>query len=291
MQYEIHHVSEYTYSAPVSLEPQRLLLLPIDSPAVHVLSHRLEISPSPDGESIILDPFNNRAGVAWFSGQTSTLRIASTAVVEPYDHNPFDFLVYPAACAYLPMIYPADTGRWLEIYRAPSPPSEAVGRFAERVQNETGGQTLNFLIELCARIARDFAYEHREKGLPREADETLRIKGGACRDLTVLFLAAARAVGLAARYASGYALGQSPHSDRELHAWAEVYVPGAGWIGFDPALGLATSNEHVCVATAPVPSAAAPVQGLYRGAATAGLHYSIDIRSVGDGSLSQHGVR
>ena len=278
MLYEIRHLTEYTYSAPVTLEPQRLLLLPIDSPAMRVVSHQFHISPTPDGESIILDAFNNRVGMAWFTGRSSTLRVESVSVVEPRDHNPFNFLVYPVECSYLPMIYPADTNRWLDIFRPPGHFSESVASFAQRVQNETGGQTVNFLSGLCARIARDIAYERREKGLPREPDETLSLGSGACRDLAVLFMAAARATGLAARYASGYVLGHDLLSERELHAWAEVYVPGAGWIGFDPVLGLVTSNDHVVVAVAPIPTATAPVQGLYRGDATASLHYSIDVR-------------
>lgn len=121
----------------------------------------------------------------------------------------------------------------------------------------------------------------RPNGDAYEPAVTLKRGQGACRDLTVLFMEACRSVGLSARFVSGYAEGLSTRDDGELHAWAEIYLPGAGWRGFDPTLGLAVADRHVAIAASPIPVGAAPVSGSFRAdSATAGLSYEVSVKAA-----------
>ncbi len=118
-----------------------------------------------------------------------------------------------------------------------------------------------FLTRLTQLIPEKCVYQQRLEGMPYPAAVTLSKQTGTCRDFTVLFMAVCRAVGLAARFVSGYQEGDLENTSHDLHAWAEVYVPGGGWRGFDPTLGLAVSNRHVAIAAAANPKDAAPVSG------------------------------
>jgi transglutaminase-like putative cysteine protease len=123
----------------------------------------------------------------------------------------------------------------------------------------------------------------REDGEAYAPDETLRRREGACRDLAWLFVACCREAGLAARFVSGYQAGDPDTKDRYLHAWAEVYLPGGGWSGFDPTLGLAVADQHVVIAAAATPAGAAPVCGSFRGTgATAQMKTTISVEVGSD---------
>jgi transglutaminase-like putative cysteine protease len=117
----------------------------------------------------------------------------------------------------------------------------------------------------------------REQGEPLRPDETLRRGEASCRDLTVLFLAVARACGFAGRFVSGYYAGVAEREEYELHAWPELYIPGGGWRGFDPTAGLAVAGRHVALAYAPTADLAMPVQGSYRGDAAAHMSTEVEI--------------
>ncbi len=119
----------------------------------------------------------------------------------------------------------------------------------------------------------------REHGAPRPGEDTLARKEGSCRDLTLLFIEACRSLGIAARFVSGYHAGAPDQGPRYLHAWAEVYLPGAGWRGYDPSHGLAVAQQHVAIAAAATPQLAAPVSGKVRGDDfTSSLEAQIDIQ-------------
>src|SRR5262249_19861105 len=158
--------------------------------------------------------------------------------------------------AYRPELCPA-----LMPYRTASQPSAAVQELAERVKTEVGQDTVQFLVQLAAWINQNFEKILRPTGEPFPAEMTLQAREGSCRDLTVLFMEACRAVGLASRFVSGYQALAAPNGERHLHAWAEVFLPGAGWRGFDPAQGLAVADQHVAVASGINAQAAAPIVG------------------------------
>ena len=156
---------------------------------------------------------------------------------------------------------------------------ETVRGFAAEAAQASGGKTLEFLTVLNQSISRDFTYVTRDMGAPRPPEVTLAAREGSCRDFAVLFAAACRAAGLAARFVSGYNAGaERPEAD--MHAWAEVYIEGGGWRGYDPSSGLAVSTGHVAVAAAAEPALAAPVTGTFRGPAQARLTYSISVQAL-----------
>ena len=124
-------------------------------------------------------------------------------------------------------------------------------------------------------MKRDFVYEFRPSGAPNQPQETLASKRGSCRDWAILYMAAARAVGLAARFVSGYYFDEKPEL-AELHAWVEVYIPGGGWRGFDPSLGLACYGHHIALATGASAAVTAPIQGTFKGDARAEMKLEIE---------------
>ena len=136
---------------------------------------------------------------------------------------------------------------------------------AEQLRQAARGEVVPFLTRLTETIYNRFRVIHREKGSPWPPATTIEQRQGACRDLAVLFIDICRVVGLAARFVSGYQEGDDDQEKRYLHAWAEVYLPGAGWRGFDPTHGLAVSDRHVAIAAAAEPQNAAPVAATYRG--------------------------
>lgn len=280
--YRIRHTTRYDYSGEVRLDPHRVLLLPRSTAAVDVRAHEIRVDPAPSGQTITLGPAGNPGHTLWFTGITRKLHIICESVIEQRAFNPFNFVVYPVDCAYMPFHYAPDELPLLQPYLDSAPAAAPVQLYAQRLLQETGGQTTTFLSSLCAKIMRDIAYERRDHGRPRPPEQTLDLGHGACRDATVLFMAAARALGLAARFVSGYAVSGVEAAQHDLHAWAEVYIPGAGWLGFDPATGLLATEAYVPVATAPAPAAAAPIHGAYRGDAHASMTFSLDIAEITD---------
>ena len=132
-----------------------------------------------------------------------------------------------------------------------------------------------FLTTLTRRLHEEFAHTIREEGAAEPAESTLAARSGSCRDLSVLFCEACRSRGIPARFVSGYEREAAVQEPAHMHAWAEVYLPGGGWRGYDPSQGLAVSTAHVALAAAADPLLAAPVSGTYRGKAQARMSYSI----------------
>lgn len=164
----------------------------------------------------------------------------------------------------LPFDYPSSLEKQLQPYLHTYSfiPDASALELAQELMMATAGNTLNFLFALNQRIYQDCEYMVRELGEPFPAGVTWRHKKGSCRDYTVLFMEACRAVGIATRYVSGYQEGDSEQLSRDLHAWVEVYLPGAGWRGYDPTLGLVVSDRHIPLAASAIPSYAAVIEGL-----------------------------
>jgi transglutaminase-like putative cysteine protease len=154
-----------------------------------------------------------------------------------------------------------------------------VEEFARSLAAGCGWQTIPFLSALNQHLFAATRQVIRRAGAPHSAETTLREQEGSCRDLAVLFCAACRAVGLAARFVSGYERDASLLENGDLHAWAEVYLEGAGWTGYDPSRALAVAASHVAVASAGDPMNAAPVSGTFRGQAQAEMEYSISMQA------------
>ncbi|MGO9009051.1 MAG: transglutaminase family protein [Bryobacteraceae bacterium] len=277
MRIQVHHATQYLYDSPVFLEPHTFRLRPRDDGAQRLLSHRLEIWPAPAGRSDCLDQDGNVAVEAWFDRKLTEWRIESEFEIETLRENPFDFVATAGMLALAP-VYPEAVAASLAPYRELAQPSPAIRQFAASAAAAAGGHTLEFLTVLNRRLFEAFGHEVRDSGPPHPPEVTLGLKSGTCRDLVVLFAAAARAVGIPTRFVSGYEAGAAEQEKPDLHAWAEVYLQGGGWRGYDPAAGLATSTRHIAVAAAADPRLAAPITGTYRGSARSEMRFSLTMQ-------------
>jgi transglutaminase-like putative cysteine protease len=262
--FDINHKTVYAYSRPVFLEPQTLRLRPRCDAAQNLISCEIDIEPAPAGSSQCLDLDGNVVMHAWFEGVTESLTILTRSQVQTQRDNPFDYMFAEPGTELLPLSYADPVVPFLRPYRVRRR-SAALVRFAKVLARQNDHRTSRFLTALNGEIYAGFRQEIREQGGPLPAEETLARKQGSCRDLAVLFMESCRCVGIAARFVSGYHSQMPAEGSRSLHAWAEVYLPGAGWRGYDPTHGLAVAEQHVALAAAAVPQEAAPVSGHVRG--------------------------
>lgn len=276
MLFEGVHRTSYEYSAPVFLEPHTIRLRPRSDPRQTIHEFRIEMTPEPEGMTEGIDVYGNDVQWAWFSETHERLDITTSFVVETLRENPFDFIV-PALAANLPPVYPETDQAALFPYMHPA--HNAPIDFAMEVAKSVDGDFVLFLRELASRIHATHETIERPEGEPFPAMVTLDSRQGSCRDLAQLYVEAARSVGVAARFVSGY-VADEPTGRRELHAWGAAYVPGAGWRGYDPTLGLAVTDRHVTLAAAAFPAGAAPVEGRFRGSeVTAEMKNTIELRT------------
>ncbi len=263
MRYHITHTTTYRYEEPALLTPHVLRFRPRSDGYQNLQQYSVQITPEPIGVTHALDVEGNTVTRCWWADQwLESLHIVSTAQVETLCENPFGYLLEPWA-THLPMDYPASLLHQLEGYLAPSPllPLDPTAmQLAQELAHEVNWNTVLFLDALNQHIHQHCQYEVREEGDPLPPSLTWRYQKGTCRDFVVLFMAVCRSVGLAARFVSGYEEGD-PAYEQTLHAWAEVYLPGAGWRGYDPTLGLVVNNRHVAIAASGWPRKAAPVSG------------------------------
>jgi transglutaminase-like putative cysteine protease len=285
MIFDIRHVTRYTYDRPVFLEPHTIRMRPRCDSRQHVQQFALAIEPEPTVRSEFLNIDGNVVTRAWFAGLTNALTIRSACVVETTGNDPFDYLLDISA-GKLPMRYAESLQKPLAPFSNPANDSDSVRSYAQAVAHEREGLTLPFLYALCDRIYRECRCVIRAAGHPLPASETLAKREGSCRDLAFLFVEACRTQGIAARFVSGYHEGDPDQTEHHLHAWAEVYLPGGGWRGYDPTYGLAVADRHVAVGTSAIPANAAPVTGTFRGTgAKSEMQIQLDIR-VGQASKS-----
>ena len=284
MRITISHQIQYRYSRPVFLEPHILRLRPRTDATQQLLSFHLAISPQPAGRAENNDHGGAVSTFAWFEGATDHLTVRADSVTNTLRANPFEFILASERFAALPMKYDTAERTALETYVAPEP-AGAVTEYAGKILRECGGGTLDFISRLNMAIFENIHRIQRAEGAAWEAERTLTRGEGSCRDLTMLFIGCCRAAGLAARFVSGYAAGAPEETEKELHAWAEVYLPGGGWRGFDPARGVACALDHVAICSSAGPDSAAAVTGAIRGdGALASMDYSVHIREEPSGA-------
>lgn len=222
----------------------------------------LAVLPTPQGVSDYIDLDGNNLTKLWFSQPARQLSIQTTAKVETSCDNPFTYMLEPWAI-YLPFDYPTSFLSQLKPYLQPF--GVAIDSLAMELAQElllaSNRNTLDFLFILNQKIYQDCEYIIRHTGEPFPPGVTWRKQEGSCRDYAVLFMEICRAMGIAARFVSGYQEGDAEQQSRDLHAWIEVYLPGAGWRGYDPTLGLVVSDRHIPLAASAIPNYASPVEG------------------------------
>lgn len=263
----IEHLTEYDFGAVVTLMPHRLLVRPRENHQVRIVRSSLDISPAAELRWQ-RDALDNSVAHARFGEATRQLRIVSTAELEHYEDAPLDFVVDDRAVTY-PFAYAADEAIDLSAFRAPSWPAdrEDVGAFlGSRGMLDRPCETFTLLDRLNRAIHADLRYEVREEPGVRPPTQTLALGRGSCRDFAALFIDACRRLGLASRFVSGYVRAPATEAgEGATHAWAEVYLPGPGWKGFDPSIGELVGSDHIAVAVARHPEAVPPIAGSFVG--------------------------
>jgi len=260
----VEHSLDYQYSRAVFCEPVTIRLRPRDDPFQTLRHWNCTIDPQPAGVSDFRDLDGNLIRKAWFEGLTGHLRIHSSIEVETRCFDPFQYLLSPEA-AVIPIKLDAIEQSLAATYSKPGTLSPRITELANDLQRQAGMQTTRFLPALAAHLHATIGFQVRPSGDPWPAEKTLAERTGSCRDIAVLFCEVCRASGLPARFVSGYAVDPDHAGCHHLHAWCEVYLPGAGWRGFDPTLGLAVADRHVALASSRLPALAAPTSGVFRG--------------------------
>ncbi|WP_416673878.1 transglutaminase family protein [Egbenema bharatensis] len=282
--YYVEHSITYTYDRPVELAPHTIRLRPRCDITQKLHAFTLAIEPEPTRVSEILDLDGNSIYRVWFQDEPlSSLSVKAVSEVKTFRENPFDYLLEPWAIS-LPIDYPVSLNDRLQPYlrgqfsRLTGDIDPAAIRLAQDIWDKTTGNVVPFLSELNQQIYQNCSYTLRETGAAMPAGITWTTQSGSCRDYAVLFIEVCRAVGLAARFVSGYQEGDLDSNDRHLHAWAEVYLPGAGWRGYDPTHGLATADTHIALVTSPTSKDTAPVAGTFKQGRSAQSNMNYELR-------------
>lgn len=275
--YKIVHRTYYNFTSAVSLGSHSMRLRPREDHELRIESLNLKITPEPDLRWH-RDVEGNSVAIATFSGTTRQLAIESELIIQQYLEQPLDFLVAESAIHY-PFQYSEDDKALLSPYMS-EPGAAAAAGLSEWIagiwRKGEPIQTYTLLQRLTGHIYQNMVYQVREEPGVHSADETLASGTGSCRDFALLFMAASRELGLAARFVTGYL--HAPTVDGTggaTHAWAEVYLPGAGWKGFDPTSGVIVGADHIPVAVARLPESVPPVAGVFRGAASSQLEVGV----------------
>ena len=267
----LNHVTHYRYDRLVALGPQVVRLRPAPHCRTRIISYSLKVTPGNHFVNWQQDPEANYLARYVFAEKTKELRIEVDLVAEMAVLNPFDFFLEPYAETF-PFGYQGVDKRDLAPYLVMFRGEPLFKEYLRTIPRERK-RTIDFLVELNAKLARDIKYLIRMEPGVQTPELTLRKLSGSCRDSSWLLVQLLRHMGLAARFVSGYLIqltadmksldGPSgPEKDfTDLHAWCEVYLPGAGWIGLDPTSGLLAGEGHIPLACTPEPGAAAPVTG------------------------------
>ena len=270
----LHHVTHYRYDRRVSLSPQVVRLRPAPHCRTPILSYALNVEPAGHFINWQQDPFSNYLARLVFPEPTTEFKVTVDVVAEMSVYNPFDFFLEPTAEKF-PFEYEGAVDGLkhdLAPYLVRQPLTPKWREFVASIDRREV-RTIDFLVYLNQRLQREIGYVIRMEPGVQTPEQTLVIGKGSCRDTGWLLVQTLRHLGLAARFVSGYLIQLTPDvksldgpsgTERDftdLHAWCEVYLPGAGWIGLDPTSGLLAGEGHIPVACTPDPSSAAPVSG------------------------------
>lgn len=280
----IQHSTTYHYSEPVNLLPHRLMIRPRDGHDIKLVSSTLEIKP----DHVVKwhrDIYGNSVATVSFNAPATELSILSDVVVSHYESEPLDFLVDQKALKFPFYFEPAERLDLIpyQVLCFPSD-SEIIRDWLNKFwQPGQSIETYVLLDNINKDIVQNFEYRMREEpGVQRPA-ETLESRSGSCRDFATLFIDACRYFGLAARFVSGYLhCPETVSGHGSTHAWAEVYLPGAGWKGFDNTSGIVVGQDHIAVAVTRHPEDAPPVSGSYSGDAVvpSTMQVTVDVTEV-----------
>jgi uncharacterized protein (DUF2126 family) len=285
----LNHVSHYRYDRLVGLSPQIVRLRPAPHCRTRILSYSLKVLPTDHFINWQQDPQANYLARLVFPDETREFKVEVDLVAEMSVQNPFDFFLAPYAENF-PFKYDSNERRELVPYLVKSPATPLVTAYLAGVSQDRV-RTIDFIVELNRRVANDIRYLIRMEPGTQLPEDTLAKRSGSCRDSAALLVQLFRHLGLAARFVSGYLIQLVPdvkaldgpvgakQDFTDLHAWCEVYLPGAGWIGLDATSGLLAGEGHIPLACTPEPSAAAPISGAVDECETT-FEHSMSVRRV-----------
>ena len=294
----VHHATVYRYREPVQLGEHRMMFRPRESHDLRLIRTSLTITPRPVDLRWLHDPFDNSVAVATFEGSTSDLRFESSVTLEHFEYSPPEYALEAYARTY-PFRYSDEDFPNLERALAPHCRSARVSEWAlQFLDSSTHTDTLKILRAMTLGIREQFVYVRRlEKGV-QTPEETLARGQGTCRDFAVLSMEAARSLGIAARFVSGYVFGpnasacdgstsdgSSVAGGGATHAWMQAYLPGAGWVDFDPTNSIIGNRNLIRVAVAWAPEHVLPLWGTYVGRASAfiGMDVTVTVAAATSG--------
>ncbi len=286
----VRHVTVYRYSEPVQLGEHRMMFRPRESHDLRLLSSSLEITPHPIRLRWLHDAFDNSVAVATFDSPTVELRFDSSVTLEHFENTLPEYPLEEYAVTY-PFRYSDEELPNLAGALVIEHPSEILSRWVGQFLDPSGVTgTITMLRSMTLGISKDFRYIRRAAKGVQTPDETLESRCGSCRDFAVLMIEATRSLGLAARFVSGYIFvpgGDSgvTHGDGSTHAWMQAYLPGAGWIDFDPTNSIIGNRNLIRVAVAWDQRQVLPLWGTYAGAASSflGMDVTVSVRENGQG--------
>lgn len=268
--FTVRHVTTYRYRRPIAFGEHRMMLRPRESYDQRLIDWQVEILPKPESVRWIHDIFGNTVGLARFGRKAKELRFECRMTVEHMPQNAPAFAIEREAETY-PFSYDAGELPDLEPWLALNEADPAVGRWAKKLllarkKVDTG----LLLMALNNAIKESFVYTRRAEMGTQTPGQTLHLGRGTCRDFAVFMVAAARHLGMASRFVSGYVYvpGRDSAEIRgggSTHAWCQVYLPGAGWIDFDPTNGIVGNRDLIRIAVAREPRQAVPISGTYDG--------------------------
>jgi uncharacterized protein (DUF2126 family)/transglutaminase-like putative cysteine protease len=291
LQVTLNHRTQYRYDKAVFLGPQVIQLRPAPHCRTPILSYSLSVTPADHLLNWQLDPHHNHLARLLFSGKTDEFVVEVDLVAELSPFNPFDFFLEPGVEDY-PFEYAPELAKDLDPYRSVDPVGPLMQAFLQSLSGEKRG-TITFLVDLNRRVRDEIGYMTRLDPGVQTSEQTLEKRTGSCRDSAWLLVQILRHLGIAARFVSGYLIqlaadeGTSEHpsgpqtDSADLHAWAEAFLPGAGWIGFDPTSGLFAGEGHIPLVCTPNASQAAPIGGTVE-LANVDFSYSMSIRRLND---------
>jgi transglutaminase-like putative cysteine protease len=280
----VRHVTTYRYKQPVAFGEHRMMLRPRDSYDQKLLDSNLEITPEPVDIRWVHDVFGNCVAIARFAGRAQELRFESVIRLDQSSANVLDFQIEEYAKRY-PFTYGADEMPDLmrSIERQYLDPEHELDRWARQFLRHDGRtETTELLASMTYAIRQTLTYVAREESGIQDPVRTLRLASGSCRDFAVLMMEAVRSLGLAAHFVSGYLY--VPEERRggwvgggATHAWLRVYLPGAGWVEFDPTNGIVGSHNLIRVAVVRDPRQAVPVSGTWTGFPSDSLGMTVEV--------------